>query len=178
MSITLNELKMRYDAALLRSIESSVYDGKTPLYEIRYNHNHDGKGRFCSGGSSVRNITLKQLDKSAGSDIIKENIIIGRSVGAASKNYPVRLPSGNHAKIVEGTEITGIKTFAGKGTNVPIKTAKLLEAKYFEKAEQWEKVRGTAIIRENGVNKKVEIHWYEANGKRVEMKVKRYYNEG
>ena len=53
MSITLNELKMRYDAALLRSIESSVYDGKTPLYEIRYNHNHDGKGRFCSGGRSV-----------------------------------------------------------------------------------------------------------------------------
>ena len=34
------------------------------------------------------------------------------------------------------------------------------------------------MISLNGVNKKVEIHWYEANGKRVEMKVKRYYNEG
>ena len=77
MSITLNELKMRYDAALLRSIESSAYDGKTPLYEIRYNHNHDGKGRFCSGGSSVRNITLKPLDKGGRSSIMNTGAISG-----------------------------------------------------------------------------------------------------
>lgn len=108
---------------------------------------------------------------------IKENIFIGRSVGASGKNYPVKLPNGNHAKIAEGTEITGIKVFAGKGTSVPIRAAKSLEKEYGEKAEQWEKVRGTAFIRENGVKRKAEIHWYEANGKRVKMKVKRYYDE-
>lgn len=120
---------------------------------------------------------LNRLDKRRESGIIKENIVVGRSVGAASKNYPVKLPSGNHAKIVEGTEITGIKTFAGKGTNTPIRVAKQLEDKYKIKAEKWEKVRGTAYIRENGTNRKVELHWYEADGERVEMKVKRYFDE-
>lgn len=120
---------------------------------------------------------LSRLDKRRESGIIKENIVVGRSVGAASKNYPVKLPSGNHAKIVEGTEITGIKTFAGKGTNTPIRVAKQLEDKYKIKAEKWEKVRGTAYIRENGTNRKVELHWYEADGERVEMKVKRYFDE-
>ncbi len=120
---------------------------------------------------------LSKLDKAGKSGIIKENIVIGRSVGAAGKNYPVKLLSGNHAKIVEGTEITGIKTFAGKGTDTPIRVAKQLEDKYKIKAEKWEKVRGTAYIRENGTNRKVEIHWYEADGERVEMKVKRYFDE-
>lgn len=87
------------------------------------------------------------------------------------------MPSGNHAKIVEGTEITGIKTFAGKGTNTPIRVAKQLEDVYKIKAEKWEKVRGTAYIRENSTNCKVELHWYEADGERVEMKVKRYFDE-
>ena len=108
---------------------------------------------------------------------MKENIVIGRSVGASGKNYPIKLPSGNHAKIVEGTEITGIKTFAGKGTNTPIRVVKQLEEKYKINAEKWEKVRGTAYIRENGIKRKVEIHWYEADGERVEMKVKRYFDE-
>lgn len=119
----------------------------------------------------------KRVDISGKSGIIKEKIIVGKSVGAASKNYPIKLPSGNHAKIVEGTEVTGIKTFAGKGTNTPIRVAQQLEEKYHVKADKWEKVRGTAIIRVNGKNRKAEIHWYEADGERVEMKVKRYYDE-
>lgn len=125
----------------------------------------------------IKYATKSELDKIENSGIIKENIVIGRSVGAAGKNYPIRLPSGNHTKIVEGTEVTGIKTFAGKGTATPIRVADQLEEKYGVKADKWEKVRGTAYIRENGINKKVEIHWYEAEGQRVEMKVKRYYDE-
>lgn len=111
MSITLNELKMRYDAALLRSFESSAYDGKTPLYEIRYNHNHDGKGRFCSGGSSVRNITPKPLDKGGKSGImnVKQTKL--------TDNYSVSNPmnSKRYHKIKERLEQNGCPVIAAHG---------------------------------------------------------------
>ena len=117
------------------------------------------------------------LDNSVESGIIKENIEIGRSLGAASKNYPIKLPTGNHGKILEGTEITDVVTFAGKGTKNPIRVAKTLEKLYDIPADEWEKVRVTAYIRAGNVNKKAELHWYEARGVRVEMKVKKYYDE-
>ena len=107
--------------------------------------------------------------------INKENIIVGRSLGAASKNYPIKLPDGNHGKVLEGTEITDIVVFAGKGTSHPLRVSKQLEEMYHIPADEWEKVRGTAYIRVGNQNKKAELHWYEAEGERVEMKVKRYY---
>ena len=122
-------------------------------------------------------INNSSLDKAIKRGIIKENIEIGKSIGAASKNYPIKLPSGNHGKILEGTEITDVVTFAGKGTGIPIRNAKLLEQFYHIPAKEWEKVRGTAYIRAGSENKKAELHWYEARGMRVEMKVKKYYEE-
>lgn len=109
--------------------------------------------------------------------IIKSDIYIGKSVGAASKNYPIRLPNGNHAKLAADTKITKIKVFAGRGTEVQIRAAKRLENEYGIKAEKWQKVRGNAYIIENHTKKSVELHWYEADGERVEMKVKRFFNE-
>lgn len=117
------------------------------------------------------------IDNSGGSGIIKENIVIGRSVGAAGKNYPVKLPDGNHAKFAEGSTITKIKVFAGEGTNVPIREAIFLESNYGIQADKWQKVRGEGIIIENGIKRTVEIHWYEADGEKIKMKVKRYLDE-
>lgn len=107
----------------------------------------------------------------------RENEHIGRSIGASAKNYPVRLPNGNHAKFAEGTDITKIKVFAGKGTNSVIREAIYLQETYHQPSEDWQKVRGEAIILENNVRRKVEVHWYEANGQKVKIKVKEYLDE-
>jgi len=116
----------------------------------------------------------KPVAKSAESGIIKSDIIIPRSVGAAGRNYPVQLPNGNHAKLVEGTKITKVKAFAGKGTNTPIRDAVFLENDYGIPAEEWQKVRGNAYVIVDGQKRLAEVHWYEAKGQRVKMKVKRY----
>lgn len=55
-----------------------------------------------------------------------------------------------------------MQTFAGKGTDTPISVALKLENNYSIKADKWKKVRGTAIIKVNGRNRRAEIHWYEA----------------
>lgn len=117
------------------------------------------------------------VDNSGKSGIIKENEVIGRSVGASAKNYPVRLPDGNHAKFAEGTEITKIKVFAGNGTDMPIRNAIFLENDYNIPANKWQKIRGEAIILESGKKRRVEIHWYEAENQKVKIKVKRYLDE-
>ena len=119
---------------------------------------------------------VKPLEKSENSGIIK-SIIIGRSVGAASKNYPVKLmDSRQHTKLAEGQNIEG-KTFAGKGTKTEIRERFRLEREYHKAADDWEKVSGDGYVILKGKKVKAELHWYEADGEIYEMKVKRYYDE-
>ncbi|MFR7605798.1 MAG: phage minor head protein [Oscillospiraceae bacterium] len=118
------------------------------------------------------------IDNSGGSGIIKENMVIGRSVGAAGKNYPVKLPDGNHAKFAEGSTISKIKVFAGDGTDTPIRNAIYLECDYGIPAEKWQKVRGEGTVVFEGKKRIAEIHWYEADNEKYDMKVKRWLDEG
>lgn len=101
-------------------------------------------------------------------------IKIDKGVGAAAKNaYNVELPNGRHAKLAAGTIVTKIVVIAGEGTKTPVRVAEYLEDEFGHKAKDWKKVRGEWYIRDGGKNIKVELHWFEANGDRVRMKVKR-----
>ena len=118
----------------------------------------------------------RTVEKPGKSGIIKA-IEVPKSLGAASKKYPVKLPdSRQHTKLSEGQTITG-KTFAGKGTDTAIRERFKLESNYKIPADEWEKVSGVGYIVVNGKKRKAELHWYEANGEIVEMKVKRYLDE-
>ena len=123
-------------------------------------------------------LTGKSVDKSGVSGIIKTDEVIGRSVGASAKNYPVKLPDGNHAKFAEGSTISKIKVFAGDGTDTPIRNAIYLECDYGIPAEKWQKVRGEGTVVFEGKNRIAEIHWYEADNEKYDMKVKRWLDEG
>lgn len=116
---------------------------------------------------------IKGIENSAKSDIIK-SFNIGRSLGAASKNYPIKLPGSNqHTKFAEGQEIKGA-VFAGKGTDVQIRDRFRLESDYHIPADKWQKVSGNAYIMVDGEKVRAELHWYEADGEKYEIKVKRY----
>ena len=126
----------------------------------------DGVGKVISG--KVPTI-VKQRD-----------ISIHKSVGAAANNYNVRLPNGTYSKLVEGTKITKVYTFAGKGATKKIDVAQYLEKQYNVPASEWKKVRGDGfIIDENGKNRHAELHWFESDKTgRIKMKAKRYFDEG
>ena len=109
---------------------------------------------------------------------IKADEVIGKSVGASAKNYPVKLPDGNHTKFVEGSTISKIKVFAGAGTGTPIRNAIYLESDYGIPADRWQKVRGEGTVVFEGKNRVAEIHWYEADNEKYDMKVKRWLDEG
>lgn len=110
--------------------------------------------------------------------IEKRDIILPREgVGAAGRKYFIKLPDGRMAKLAGGTKISKIKVIAGYETNVLLRKAEFLEKKYGIKAYKWQKLRGEAVIRDEGVNKKAEIHWEEAEGEKVNFKVKVWKKE-
>lgn len=120
---------------------------------------------------------LKTVEKDEKYGIIK-SFNIGKSLGAASKNYPVKMPeSRQHIKLAEGQKVEGT-AFAGKGTAKEIRDRFRLESDYKHPASEWQKVSGKGFVVVDGKNRKAELHWYEAEGEIVEMKVKRFLDEG
>lgn len=120
----------------------------------------------------------KVLTNNVNSDTInKSTIQVYRSLGAAAKNYPVKLLDGRqHAKLEEGQTVTGT-TFAGKGTDTEIKERFRLESDYKIPSDEWQKVSGNGTVIVKGKPVKAELHWYEALGEIYELKVKRYLDE-
>lgn len=79
-------------------------------------------------------------------------------------------------KLSENQEITG-HTFAGKGTKKEIRERFRLESDYKIPADEWQKISGNGTVIVDGKQRKVELHWYEAEVEIYEMKVKRYLDE-
>lgn len=88
----------------------------------------------------------------------------------------VLLPDGRVSKISKDTDITKIKTFAGKGTKTVYRDADRLSCLYGSESSEWEKVRGDGYVDFDGKSTHCELHWSECSGiGRVEMKVKRWF---
>lgn len=121
--------------------------------------------------------SAKTVDKYSKSGIIKEDIKIYRGIGASGKNYPVKLPNGNHTKFAEGTTITKIKVIMGEGTDIELNDRFFLESEFKISADKWQKVRGEGFVVVDREIRKAELHWYEADGYREKVKVKEWLDE-
>lgn len=121
----------------------------------------------------AQNIYNSLTNKGTKNSIIEVN----RSVGAAGKNYSVKLAeSRQHTKLAPDQKIIG-KPFAGKGTESEIREKFRLESDYNIPADKWQKMSGKGYVMLEGKRIKAELHWYEADGEVYEMKVKRYLDE-
>lgn len=108
----------------------------------------------------------------------KDAILTNRFMRGSGKNYPVRFVGADHVKF-DAEMIDKVTVIAGKGVKAPIRESARLEGYYQQPKNRWEKLSGESYILVKGRRLKVEIHWYEANGNRYEIKVKRVIgNEG
>ncbi|MDY4610782.1 MAG: hypothetical protein SPD11_09255 [Sphaerochaetaceae bacterium] len=105
------------------------------------------------------------------------DVHIGRSVGAAAKNYPVLIFGNEHGRLKERTSITKIKLIAGKGHKNEIRDRFRLESDYHIPAGKWQKMRGDGYVEHKGIVFHAELLWYETDGEKVEMKVKRMFDD-
>ena len=105
------------------------------------------------------------------------DIYIGKGLGAEAFRDKVLLPGGGKSKLAEGTKITKVVTFAGKGTKKPVRIAEHLSQKYGGKPDEWKKVRGEGVVQTPSGKRRAELHWFEnPSTGRVEMKVKRWFD--
>lgn len=77
------------------------------------------------------------------------------------------------------SDITGIEVIAGAGVRRKIDDIDWLMKKYpGYRKEDWQKVKGYGKVIFNGIEREVELHWYEVKGEpssEVEMKVVKYF---
>lgn len=110
----------------------------------------------------------------------KDDIMIGKSLGAAARNYPVKAPNSNqHYKFAEGTNITKIKVIMGNGTDKPLNNKYKIAIKCgIDNPDAIQKLRGEGFVMVDGKKRKSELHWYEdGTDERYEFKIKRYLDE-
>lgn len=104
--------------------------------------------------------------------IKKENIKTDNFSRGSGKNYPIKFIGADHVKFASD-EVEKATVIAGKGVKTPIRETPRLELLFKEAKSRWQKMSGETFILYKGEKIRVEIHWYEANGKRCLIKVKR-----
>lgn len=179
--------RYRADVKQFEKYKAAGVEGMPVRFETFEKHKRAGDDVYKGWESKFRSMSAKAsaIEKSLDlGDVTsynnppaKNRIFIPKGPGATGKNYPVRLPgSRQHAKLAVGQIIEG-ETFAGKGTNKPIKIKHLLESRYGCPADSFEKVSGNGIVVVRHKNRPAELHWYKSGNHIFEMKVKRWLDE-
>lgn len=110
--------------------------------------------------------------------IYLDSFRIGRSLSAAALNYDVKDPrTGKSYKFIEGTAITNVQVFAGKGVRNKLnpRVAKGLSEQIGGRPRDWKHVKGIGFLNYKGHSRQAEIHWFEASGQpKVKFKVKEW----
>lgn len=94
----------------------------------------------------------------------------------SGKNYPIKFIGSDHVKF-DSQKVENVIVIAGQGVKTPIREAPRLESFYKHPKNKWQKISGTTKIKFKGKSLKAEIHWYEANGQREEIKLKRIFED-
>ncbi len=106
-----------------------------------------------------------------------EDWYIGRSLGAAARNYDVKDPrSGRAYRFIEGTSLTNVEVFAGKGTRNKLnpKVARGLSEQVGGRPKDWQHVKAIGTLDYHGHARKAEVHWFQAKDVKVKFKVKEW----
>lgn len=98
-------------------------------------------------------------------NLILNDIQLPKSVGARWSNYDILdLDTGDYFNFVEGTKIQNVKVFAGKGVKSPFRDAKKYANLYGGNPEDWQHVKGIAILDTDDGPIKAEVHWVQCPG--------------
>ena len=144
---------------------------------------HEQKERikkyYTDGGAQADyNYALKNSTKPVTMQM--EDLFVPKSIGARSVNdLPVMdFATGEEYRIAPGTSVKNVETFAGKETKVRYRNAYKYAEKYGGNEEDWQHVKGNALLRTEDGDRMAEIHWSQAeNIGKFDPFVKRWLDE-
>ncbi len=134
-------------------------------------HPRDKDGKFTDGAgegsaAKIRRVEKKHfphLTEGGESGTIKlPDMYVGRSLGAKARDFVV-FDSSKEYMVVEGTHIQNVVAFAGAGCKKKLHflTHERLLDSYGGKRASWRHCKGIALLDDNGIHRKAEIHWFE-----------------
>lgn len=110
--------------------------------------------------------------------IHEQDFMIGRSVGARALNYNIKDPRTKRIyHFVEGTSITDVEVFAGKGVRSKLskRVVEGLTRRYGGKMRNWQHAKGVGTIKRGNKWQTAEVHWFqEPSVGKCEFKIKRW----
>lgn len=109
--------------------------------------------------------------------IKKEPIFTKKFKRGSGKNYLIRFVGSDHVAFA-GDRVEKVTVIAGENVKSSVRQAGRLQETYNQPSNRWEKVSGVADIMYKGEVIHTEIHWFEANGVREEVIVKRVIKDG
>jgi len=111
--------------------------------------------------------------------VFPATMVIGNLIGRFGKKkmYAIGLALAGLAPIIRLLDVRSIPLLIVSVLIAGIGAGFAAPLNYGIQADKWQKVRGEGIIIENGIKRTVEIHWYEADGEKIKIKVKRYLDE-
>lgn len=137
------------------------------------------KKRYLKAAENPSNIT-KPLINQGKSGIMKlPDIPILRSLGAKAVNYDIKdLVTGIKYHLVEGTKLTNVEVFAGKGVSTIYRNAYKYANKHGGKLEDWQHVKGIGYVETEEGERKAELHWSQCeNIGKFDFFIKRWLDE-
>lgn len=107
-----------------------------------------------------------------------ESFRIGRTLSARAKNYDIEdSQSGKVYHFLEGTEISSVEVFAGKGVRKKLRPEVVagLRRQYGGRSKDWQHVKGVGTIDLGDRSKTAEVHWFqEPTVGKIKFKIKRW----
>lgn len=137
------------------------------------------KKRYLKAAENPAN-TTKPLINQGKSGIMKlPDIPILRSLGAKAVNYDIKdLVTGIKYHLVEGTKLTNVEVFAGKGVSTIYRNAYKYANKHGGKLEDWQHVKGIGYVETEEGERKAELHWSQCeNIGKFDFFIKRWLDE-
>lgn len=132
---------------------------------------------YSPGNGKKQNVWTKEVRQPIEIyDVDLPDVTIGRSIGAKALNYNVLdLKTGKEYNFVEGTRITNVKVFAGKGSNTEYRQAYKFAERYGGSESDWQHVKGIGHIDFDGEDVLAEVHWSQCdNIGKVEFFIKKW----
>lgn len=142
-------------------------------------YNREG-GRVKLSDAAKKLPTFKLTYDKKSSIIKLSDIVIPRSLGAKALNYDVLdLETMEVYHFAEGSHLSNVYVFAGKGVKDKYKNAYKYANKFGGNVDDWQHVKGDGILVTDDGDRKAEVHWSQCEGfGKHDFFVKKWKDEG
>lgn len=141
-------------------MEEKPFPGEKPPEERANDHHDSENGQFTSGSGGKQGLT-------AGGESGKVNSspkAVGQNGGTLkAEDMPeIRVMPGQYGRAQPGTSVTKIHTFAGRGSQKPLRVEDRLVERYGGQKGQWQHTTGDVVIKQSsGKTDTAEVHWFQ-----------------